>query len=388
MTRRFRLAAVFTLALLGAPLPLSGQPALAAVPSSPMALLAAQPGLAAAQPGLAAVPAGAAAAPELAAAQPPPPPQGGQPVTFGVRPATATGPDNRTRFTYGATPGAVVRDHIAVSNISEQPLNLRVYASDAFNTPEGGFDLLAAGRAPTDVGSWIRAERDTVEIPGRSVAIVPFVLTVPADATPGDHAGGVVASLATERTDAAGNKVAVEQRVGARVYLRIAGELRPQLSVEALTATYHHNFNPLGRGSMTVRYTVRNAGNVRLQGRQWVSARLPWGATVDAADLPALPELLPGSVFAVTAEVPNVLPAGWLTGTVRLEPGSMPGDDNPPLPGTSASTTTSAVPWTLLAFLLLITAFVLLRRWRRRRGVSTATPPPPAGEPVDAVTHV
>ncbi|WP_246243050.1 hypothetical protein [Amycolatopsis pithecellobii] len=74
-------------------------------------------------------------------------------VTFGVRPATAQAPDNRSGFTYSATPGARLVNHLAVSNVGEHPLNLRIYPSDAFNTPEAGFDLLATNRKSVDLGT-------------------------------------------------------------------------------------------------------------------------------------------------------------------------------------------------------------------------------------------
>src|SRR5262249_49261890 len=146
-------------------------------------------------------------APAAAARQQPAPPQGNQ-VTFGVRPASQTAPDNRARYTYGATPGAVVKDFLAVSNIGTSPLTLRVYATDASNPQEGGFDRLAGNRTPVDVGAWTKPGMDSVTVAPRSFSIVPFTVTVPGNATPGDHAGGIVASLSTARTDAQGNKVA------------------------------------------------------------------------------------------------------------------------------------------------------------------------------------
>ncbi|HEX6360859.1 DUF916 domain-containing protein [Actinophytocola sp.] len=287
-------------------------------------------------------------------------------ITFGIRPATQDAPDNRARFTYGATPGAVVRDYVAVSNVSLAPLTLQVYASDAFNTSEGGLDLLPAGRPSTDVGAWTKPETTTVVVGARSVVIVPFTLTVPADATPGDHTGGIVASLVTEQTGANGSKVRVDQRVGARVYLRVAGELRPGLAVEGMAGDYRTNWNPLGRGSATVTYTVRNTGNVRLRGKQKVVVRTPWGSTVDAEVHADLPELLPGNAIQLTAAVPAVLPAGWLTAQVDLDPSVGPDDQKLEVPDVSVTSTFAAVPWAALALLLALVAFVLLWRYRRR----------------------
>jgi hypothetical protein len=296
-------------------------------------------------------------------------------ITFGIRPASKDAPDNRARFTYGATPGAVVKDYVAVSNVSLQPLNLRVYAADAFNTPEGGLDLLPGGQKSTDLGAWTRPDVTTVTVGARSIVIVPFTVTVPANATPGDHTGGIVASLVTEQVDDKGSKVRVDQRVGARVYLRVAGALRPRLAVEGMAGDYRTNWNPLDHGSATVTYTVRNTGNVRLQGKQKVTVSTPWGTTVDAKVKGGLPELLPGNAVQLTADVPSVLPAGWLTAQVDLAPAVGPGDQKLQVPDTSVTATFAAVPWTLLIVLLVVIGWVILWRYRRRKK-STPEPKP------------
>jgi hypothetical protein len=289
-------------------------------------------------------------------------------VTFGVRPATATAPDNRASFGYGATPGAIVKDFVAVSNVGNNPVTLKIYASDAFNTPEGGFDLLAAGKPSVDVGSWTKPERTSVSLAPRSVAIVPFTLTIPANAAPGDHAAGIVAALTTEQTGANGQKVSVEQRVGARIYLRVTGELTPRLAITGLTGSYAAR--PLGRGDAMVSYTVRNTGNTRLSGTQRVSVSTPWGSTVDGEALPPIPELLPGGLVKVTTTVHGLLPAGWLDALVHVDPAPPAGFADPVHP-TEESVMLSAVPWlplgALLVLLLGILALVLVRR-RRRRG--------------------
>lgn len=295
----------------------------------------------------------------------PAPTQG--PATFGIRTANATAPDDRGRFVMGATAGAAIQDYVAVNNISTQPLTLRVYAADAFNTPQGGFDILTADKPSQDAGSWITLDRDSVTVPAGGVEIVPFHVAVPADAPPGDHAAGIVASLLTDEAKADGNRITVDTRVGTRVYLRVAGELRPQLAVEDVESVYHPNLNPAGVGSATVRYTVRNAGNLRLEGSQAVTVTLPWGSAVNAAELPRLPELLPGNQITVTAEVPDVIPAVLPTANVRIEPASPPGDIDPALPPTGADDSFWAVPWILLGIVALIVLLVLFRRGRRRR---------------------
>ncbi|WP_033293988.1 hypothetical protein [Amycolatopsis jejuensis] len=312
-------------------------------------------------------------APTAAAAQTPAPPPsaGDQRVTFGIRPATATAPDNRASLGYSATPGAIVKDFVAVSNVGTTPVTVKIYASDAFNTPEGGFDLLAAGKPSVDAGAWTKPDKVSVSLAPRSVSIVPFTLTIPANAAPGDHAAGIVAALTTEQTGANGQKVSVEQRVGARVYLRVTGELKPRLAITGLTGSYAAT--PFGRGDATVSYTVRNTGNTRLSGKQRVSVSTPWGSTVDAEQLPPIPELLPGGLFKVTTTVRGLLPAGWLDAAVHVDPVPVAGFTDQVGP-VDESVTLSAVPWAalgVLAALLLGLAAVLYVRRRRR----SAAPP-------------
>ncbi|MGI5137495.1 MULTISPECIES: WxL protein peptidoglycan domain-containing protein [unclassified Streptomyces] len=295
-------------------------------------------------------------------------------TTFGVQPSAAKKPDARPNFSYGATPGAIVKDHIAVFNYGTKPLMLRVYAQDAFTTADGGFDLYAAKRKPTDAGAWVKLDKNRVKIPARSRVIVPFTLTVPTKATPGDHTGGIVASLAASATDKKGNKVAVDQRVGARIYLRVAGEITSRLAVENLHTEYHGTANPFGSGSATVTYTVRNTGNVRLAAHQAVSVRDAFGGTATVAKLRDLPELLPGDAVTMTTTATGVFPAFRDTTTVTVDPQPVRGDVKfKILPRVTRTVAFSAVPWALLAVLLVLAgaATVWLVRRRRRRNPPT-----------------
>ncbi|MEU6605735.1 DUF916 domain-containing protein [Streptomyces shenzhenensis] len=289
-------------------------------------------------------------------------------TTFGVQPSAAKKPDTRPNFSYGATPGARVTDHLAVFNYGKKPLTLRVYAQDAFTTDDSGFDLFAAKHRPTDVGSWIEVGKSRVKVPARSRVIVPFTLSIPPKATPGDHVGGIVASLAATTTDKKGDRVAVDQRVGARVYLRVAGELTPRLAVEDLRTVYHGTTNPFGTGSATVTYTLRNTGNVRLAAHQTVRVRDGLGGTAKTAKLRDVPELLPGDAIHVSTSATGVRPAFRDTTTVTVDPEPVRGDiKHRILPRVTRTAAFTAVPWALLALVLVLAAIVVLVLIRRRR---------------------
>lgn len=300
-----------------------------------------------------------------------PAPAAGQPQTFGVQPATAGKPDQRSSFSYTANPGGVMVDHLAVVNISVRPLTLRVYAQDAFNTPDGGFDLLAARQRPVDVGAWVTVTGGTVTVPARSRKIVSFRLAVPAKATPGDHGGGIVASLTSVTRDRGGNPVTLDQRVGARIYLRVTGPLHPALAVTGMRTDYRGTANPAGCGDLGVSYQVRNDGNVRLSGRQRVRVSGPLGTGTRTQDVPDLPDLLPGNAVTVTTSVHCVRPTFRLTAIATIDP-VVPVNSGVGVPSATARSGLWALPWVGLLMLLVLAALLVLYLRQRRRDRSEA----------------
>ncbi|MEV7962751.1 WxL protein peptidoglycan domain-containing protein [Oerskovia paurometabola] len=150
---------------------------------------------------LSTTPAGALEAPDGAA-------PGSTPVTWGVAPASAP------TFDLALDPGATITDELVVTNRGDVPLDLAVYAADAFTSPTGALDVLPAGATSVDLGAWITADAARIEVGPGERATVPFTLTVPADATPGDHTAALVTSLVTEAGEGG---VAVDRRLGTRV---------------------------------------------------------------------------------------------------------------------------------------------------------------------------
>ena len=300
-------------------------------------------------------------------------------VTFGIQPASDGLADSRPFYSWGATPGSSLTDHVALLNYSRRPLVLDVYATDAFTTVDGAFGLLPTGERPTGAGSWITLHGDTtgVRIPPRhgnrpGELVIPVTATIPADATPGDHPAGILAVLTSTGKDSSGANVTLEQRVGTRVFVRVSGDLRPSLAVENLHATYHGAASPFGRGSVTVTYTLHNTGNVRLgaNGSTTISGLF----TDEAIPGPKQPLLLPGAKVHVSVNIPGVLPQLRMTSQVNVTPLAVAGDQLPPVKAALAETGFWAVPWLLVALVILLLVVVGVLWWRRRR--RSGAPPP------------
>jgi hypothetical protein len=302
------------------------------------------------------------------------------PATFGIGPVTA-GQDIQPFFSYQIGAGGNYRDRFAVLNFGPTPLTLSVSAADLTNDADGGFTVGLASARPTEAGAWVHlpAGAATVRVPARSATgpgrvVLPFSVEAPANASPGDHAAALVATLTSLAKDASGQNVRLDQRIASRVYLRVTGQVRPELDVSDVSVDYAGSIAPLATGTATVSYTVSNTGNVKLGGRPEVDVTSVWGASANArgADIPLL---LPGASIRLTTTVEGVTAAFRDTATVTVTPVVLRGDVDPAWAAISTSSVAFwAVPWTLVGIVaVLLLAAVTVALLRRRRTTTAAS---------------
>ena len=312
-------------------------------------------------------------------------------VTFGIGPAGPERPDQRPYLEYGVQPGSVVLDHVAVVNQSDVPLTLAVYPGDAINSEGGGLDITQRAQRNQDLGSWVTLgsavtsgrldptsrSQTTVTVPpqsartGRGTVIVPVRIAVPADAGPGDHVGGIATALLSRGANPTSQNIDLEQRVVARVYVRVAGPLAPELSVEVLDVEYVGGPGLGTAGTAKITYRITNSGNVRLGAESRVDVRGPFGLAGRSVEGETVGELVPGGSAVLTATVPDVRPLIRTSTRVVVRAVPAPGAE---LPDTDVATARGGL-WSItwqqaiaLGLLLLLALLVLLRRRRRRRG--------------------
>lgn len=298
-------------------------------------------------------------------------------ATFGIGPAGLGSGDPRGYFSYQMGAGGSYKDKVAVVNYGLTPLSLGVFAADLGNNADGGLGVGLQKEEPRDAGAWIRLPRQLVTVtvaasgakgPGR--AIIPFAIDVPSKASPGDHGAALVAVLSSVGKNAQGANVRLDQRIAARVYIRVAGDVRPKLSIEGLSASYRDVANPVGEGRATVRYTVRNTGNVRVGATQSIFVSGLLGTKSLTLRPPKIELLFPGASETVTVTVKGVLPTVRMHAQVTVNP--LLFQDQKPVPVSVASATVGfwAIPWTLIVLLLLILLLCGVFVRRRRSGTT------------------
>lgn len=285
--------------------------------------------------------------------------------------------ENRPNFVFDVDPGDVIVDAMVVTNTGTVPLPLEVYAADAFTTANGNLDILPGGTPSIGAGAWVTPALTALTLAPGERAEVAFTITVPADATPGDHSAGLVTSFISGDSTQA---LEVDRRLGTRINLRVAGELAPATDVAIVSTEAIPSLNPFAPSTLRLTYRVENVGNTRVTGSEAIAAHTIAGLLGTTQIEPELPEILPRSTIEVEREIP-VTSLGWIGGTLTVAPEGV-GLGAGSMPPVTVDFGTVAIPWSLLVVLVVvagITVGVLL--WVRRHGRSGSSSPMSARTP-------
>jgi hypothetical protein len=208
-------------------------------------------------------------------------------------------------------------------------------------------------------------------------------MSVPDNATPGDHAGGIVAVNAQpESVEQAegGVSIGIKRAVGTRIYTRVEGPLTPSMSITDVTidVTEKASIPFLQEGRARITYTVVNTGNTRISADQAVRITGLFGQTLAEPAVAKAPELLPGQSMTLAFDWDSVPALNQANLRVEL----VASDGQAGNATAAGDATLWIVPW---AFLLVLVALGLLV-WvivvlSRRRKPSAAASPGGLGTP-------
>lgn len=180
---------------------------------------------------------------------------------IGVVPhVTEERPDRGGWFLYEVDPGEVIQDEALLINNNDQTTHLTLDPLDAALTADGAFSLIRGPEDNKDIGTWIKIEQTEFDLEPHTQLTVPFTIEVPQTAEVGDHIGGLAVYESEKEPEtvlkSGGAKVGISTRVGARIYLTVAGDIVRDWSI------YHKLF--YGQADkIKFRFTIANRGNIR-----------------------------------------------------------------------------------------------------------------------------
>ena len=298
---------------------------------------------------------------------------------FGAAPAHPNPDDPATRAYFKATlaPGQSYSDEVLVTSSSDAGVSLLISPVDGLTGQTSGA-VYANREAPvTKAGTWVTPSISALSLAPGSQALVPFVVTVPAGATPGDHLAGIAVENANPQESSGGQFAVTEvfrTVIGIEVTVPGAAEAQVHLGKLALKALP-------GTQVATLTIVLGDSGRKLVKPRLAVSLQGPSGYRRKMNR--QLDTVLPGDAIHYPFIWPDSLASGTYHATVRATGGVVPatvsatlqlgktlrGATNPNLPPTSHT-----LRWLLLlAVTIVLLALVAIGTWRakvrrRRRG--------------------
>jgi hypothetical protein len=285
-----------------------------------------------------------------------------------VAPAQNPGGVKRSSFDFVVAPGAVQDDAVTVSNLSDEKKAFFVYVANGFTTETGKIGVRPDDAAKTGPVLWLKFGRDLpdgqIVLEPKTAAVIPFRITIPADAQPGDYAFGIAASPPIVRPTATPgqNNTKVIEAVATAVLLRVQGPLQPSVQIGSLKVNPTAPLVPfLFSGETEVRAEIVNDGNVRLPTTVVITEEDMFGNTIHTEAPIQLDSLLPGASVTVRARWHKTpLIKGKIVVNVTTDGGH----------GTGATRSKGfwVIPWKFIALVVLaILAAIYLRRRRRKK---------------------
>jgi hypothetical protein len=266
-------------------------------------------------------------------------------------------------------PGHSYPESVSVINYARTTAKFWLYAADAYTIRKGGgFAVQSLGIRPKEVGTWVSKLPRVITIPGRKQLDIRFTIKVPANAIPGQHAGGIVVEATTPQLIKVNSRLRVKRytQVFTRLYVTVAGRIVPDFEIDGMLVSHPQPPFPLvSRRDGSIAYYLSNTGNAILAPTIRLKVTDMFGTILDKT-YPETSQILPGDLASYDVPWPN-LPA---IGPVHVS-----------LTATSTYGLTRTMSYSYMAFpapfagavgalvILLVLTLVFFVRRRRRRAV-------------------
>lgn len=288
--------------------------------------------------------------------------QGGEFSLRPVRPADAPARE-RSYIVRTVDAGSELTDRLEAVNLTDQPMELDLAAVDATVLADGSF---APGTAAAAEGRWITVTPARVRVPPKGTTPVQVRITVPSDATPGDHIAAVVAQRADGATTPSGqDNVRLLQRVGVRAYLTVRGDTPARRAFELRDLRWVGA--PAAR---TFEADIANVGDLLVEPLGTLT--IGRGGLSATTDVPVLGTVPVGESRTLRFSAPGDLEPGAYDATVKVRDVNGGPEQERTVSFTVGGVARSAAndspfPWWLGILAALALAGVIVAVWRRRK---------------------
>ncbi len=312
------------------------------------------------------------------------------------------------RLVYTLEPGDEIDAEVYVANNGDDHLDLLVFNSDAVTSQDGYISFPDIGETSENgTGSWITLSRSEASLAPGQGEVIPFIVSVPAGAGPGEYVAGIVAqdtelSPAVEEGDI---QIRVLNRGATKVIVTVPGPQVAGLDILSVEPVWHN-------ADVVFNVELRNTGNILIKGEGTLEVFSSSGNAIGTFPI-SIRWFVPGDTIVYPVYTHGALPPASYSLTVAMQyERARKAPEQPPigiqevefsstfeitaqeieeiieqaeeagwdlgdeLPSTASElpSTASEVPWNTLlmiiaaaAVLAVITTVLTMRRWGRSK---------------------
>jgi len=273
--------------------------------------------------------------------------------SIGGRPAQPDPSNSRTKSIFVKTiaPNATVNDVVEVVNNTNVKKTIAVYATDSVVSSGGAFACAQMADGLNNVGKWITLSQNSVEVPAYESVKVPFTITAPSNAEPGEQNGCI--NIQEQKNIEFQSGVALSFRTAIRVAILVPGDIKKEITPQGISVVEKSD-------KLILSPSLKNTGNVSVDADITTTVRSLFG-TVQSTQTSTFP-VLRGEVTDWNFEVAKPFWGGLYNASFSATYDSSSnfiGDNNNKVPKTiDGQSKLVFVTPSLIAFLIEFTLFV------------------------------
>jgi hypothetical protein len=163
-----------------------------------------------------------------------------------------------------ADPNQVLSREVKVTNVSDEDKEYFIYKRDIIGVEEGGVPIFAEDNTEKtgyEITEWISFQSETIFVKAGETVVLPLTITVPGNASPGSHFGGVFVSQEAPKLRQMGAGVGYE--VATVISIRINGDIVDDARIRSFST------DKLFYSSKNVAFLAKleNQGNILIRPR-------------------------------------------------------------------------------------------------------------------------
>jgi hypothetical protein len=193
-----------------------------------------------------------------------------------------------------ANPGEIITEEITVTNVNNEAKTFFLYTRNIQGVEANGkpiFSEEGAEHTGFEMSDWLSFFSESIDVEAGGEYKLPVTITIPENASPGSHFGGIFISAEPPRLRKTGAGVGYE--VGAIVSIRIAGDITDNARIRSFST------NKLFFGTKDVEFLIKveNQGNILIRPRGPLTITNMFGGEVANLEVnDALAGVFPGTV--------------------------------------------------------------------------------------------